>query len=59
MGWKSEHIKGILAKEGFASSGAYLAKQGNTVQGLAELLYQGLEAEYSTESANPQGELSW
>mgnify|MGYP005813490003 CR=1 FL=1 len=56
MGWKSEHIKGILAKEGFASSGAYLATQGNTVQGLAELLYQGLEVD---EPTPPQGELSW
>ena len=42
QGWSKEHISRVLQDGGYASSGAYLEKPGNTVQGLGEFLYAKL-----------------
>ena len=42
QGWQKEKIAGVLQDAGYASSAAYLEESGNTVQGLASLLFERL-----------------
>ena len=42
QGWSKEQISRVLQDAGFASSAAYLQQSGNTVQGLASLLFETL-----------------
>ena len=42
QGWKRSKVTGILAGEGYGSAALYLAESGNTVQGLAQLLWDNL-----------------
>ena len=42
QGWNKEQVSGVIQDAGFASSAQYLADESNTVQGLAELLFERL-----------------
>ena len=42
QGWSKESVSGVIQDAGFASSAQYLADSSNTVQGLAELLFERL-----------------
>ena len=42
QGWSKEQISKVLLDAGYTSSSAYLEETGNTVQGLASLLYERL-----------------
>ena len=42
QGWSKEQISGVIQDAGHASSNAYLQGDGNTVQGLASLLFERL-----------------